>query len=357
MEARKHSLEDALAILSDKPHPLLNMPETKDDEDAEFLDDAALKLKAVDDASESAVEAIGALHIDGKGVSRFFGPSGGSESLLLQAESVEKQRTPHLLRELDTSYLPPEILHCSSAFPFMPPGFSREPIQEMIESFLPPMGRAVALCETFLEHLSWMFHIVSRRQLFEELIPAIYKRSYTVYGLHDLAVLLITLGIGALVDLEQQPYNLEAQHYYRLARAALMLQSVMSEASIVTIKTLHLMSIYNGLSGKESNMEASYGFLDMACQVALMTGMHIDPSMWGFRGQQAYDRRIYFWNLCVAMLWQVSHTCYQVMRHVLNQAESCNWPAAIHFVTVHRLSNPHRGGRGYVRGRGSPYWA
>jgi hypothetical protein len=29
------------------------------------------------------------------------------------------------------------------------------------------------------------------------------------------------------------------------------------------------MSIYNGLSGKESNMEASYGFLDMASQVAL----------------------------------------------------------------------------------------
>jgi hypothetical protein len=33
------------------------------------------------------------------------------------------------------------------------------------------------------------------------------------------------------------------------------------------------MSIYNGLSGKESNMEASYGLLDMATQVALRVYM------------------------------------------------------------------------------------
>jgi hypothetical protein len=81
-----------------------------------------------------------------------------------------------------------------------------------------------------------MFHIVSRRQLIDELIPAIYKQVRVSYGPHELAVLLVTLGIGALVDLNLQPYNLEAQHYYRLAQAALSLQSIMTEPSIVTIK-------------------------------------------------------------------------------------------------------------------------
>lgn len=98
------------------------------------------------------------------------------------------------------------------------------------------MERAITLCDTFLEHLSWMFHIVSRQYLVAELIPAIYKRKPTSYGPHDLALLLIVLGVGSLVDLELRPYNLEAQHYYRLAKAALGLQPILTEQSVVTIK-------------------------------------------------------------------------------------------------------------------------
>ncbi|KAJ7865263.1 hypothetical protein B0H13DRAFT_1637161 [Mycena leptocephala] len=306
MEARMHSLEDALAILhatdSDKPHPLLLSFDGEEDDDDPPEDEPTLNLKAVSEEpsqeESTLVDALGSLHIDGEGGSRFFGPSGGAEAQMLP------KAAPFPLRELDPSYLPPEINQFCNSFPFTPPGIPRTSVQEMIETFLPPMERAIILCDTFLEHLSWMFHIVSRRQLIDELIPAIYKQVRVSYGPHELAVLLVTLGIGALVDLNLQPYNLEAQHYYRLAQAALSLQSIMTEPSIVTIKTLHLMSIYNGLSGKESNMEASYGFLDMASQVALRTGLHIDPSMWRFEGQEAYERRVYFWNLLVAVLWQ-----------------------------------------------------
>ncbi|KAJ7507209.1 hypothetical protein B0H11DRAFT_1970739 [Mycena galericulata] len=316
MEARMHSLEDALAILhatdSEHPHPLLLSRELEDADD-QPEEEPTLNLKAVSEErtspqESSLVDAPGSLHIDGEGASRFFGPSGGAESLLLKAKGMEAQLPPQSaplpLRELDPTYLPPEINQFFNAFPFTPSGISRGSAQEMIESFLPPLERAIILCDTFLEHLSWMFHIVSRRQLVDELIPAIYKQARVSYGPHELAVLLITLGIGALVDLNLQPYNLEAQHYYRLAKAALSLQSVFTEPSFVTIKTLHLMSIYNGLSGKESNMEASYGLLDMASQVALRTGLHIDPSMWRFQGREAYERRVYFWNLLVALLWQ-----------------------------------------------------
>jgi hypothetical protein len=38
---------------------------------------------------------------------------------------------------------------------------------------------------------------------------------------------------------------------------------------IVDPQVLHLMSIYNGMSGKESNLEQSYALLDLASQVAL----------------------------------------------------------------------------------------
>lgn len=262
---------------------------------------------------------------------------------------------PFALRELDPSYLPPEINQFFNAFPFAPLGIPRTSVQETIESFLPPMERAIALCETFLEHLSWMFHIVSRRQLIDELIPAIYKQARVTYGPHELAVLLITLGIGALVDLELQPYNLEAQHYYRLARAALSLQSVLTEPSIVTIKVRvfhisfpqfltrpdlafneHLQRFeregvkYGGVVrvsgyGKPGCVEGIYRFLFqirtpadlndrpdcvrdiLELSYRLLTKTDIDPSMWRFEGREAYERRIYFWNLLLAVLWQVSY--------------------------------------------------
>jgi len=168
-------------------------------------------------------------------------------------------------------------------------------IKSSIESLLPPIERAISLCDTFLEHLSWMFHIVSRKQIVDELIPIVYKQKDSPYGPHDLALVLIVCGIGALVDLSLEPYNLEAQHYYQLSRAAVVLQSVMVQPAMVTIKVryrctillvlnetsananenysfsqvLHLMSIYNGMSGQESNLEQSYALLTLADQVAL----------------------------------------------------------------------------------------
>ncbi|EDR10520.1 uncharacterized protein LACBIDRAFT_317008 [Laccaria bicolor S238N-H82] len=292
LEARMRSLEDALAIMhtseTDRPHPLL-VPTNDQDEEVESI------LKPVPE--EQTEPFLGTLFLDPHGGSRFFGASGGSESLLQTSKSI-------VLQDLDLSYLPPEIKQCYQSFPFTPPNVIAAPIQETIESFLPGMERAIALCDNFLEQLSWMFHIVSRQLCVNELIPTIYKQNAKPYGPHDLALLLIVLGIGCLVDLKLRPFNLEAQHYYQLARATLALQSVLAERSVVTIKVLHLMSIYNGMSGKESNLEQSYVFLDLAGQVALQIGFHVDPVIWGLKGREAYDRRVYFWNLMSAVLWQ-----------------------------------------------------
>lgn len=302
LEARIHSLEDAIAIVHDSndPHPLLTSGIEEEEEEP------ASKPVVEEAPTSTLVDALGVLHVDGHGTARFFGPSGRSESLLLKAKDLET-RSPSAPRppfeELDSSYLPTEIYQCYRAFPFTPPGVEPHFVQSMIETFLPPIDRAIILCNTLLEHLSWMFHIVSRQQMVNEMIPAVYKRTQP-YGPHDLALLLIVLGVGALVDLASHPYSLEAQHYYYLARAAVTLQPVLGQQSVVTVKVIHLMSIYNGMSGKESNLEQSYILLDLAAQVALRIGLHVDPSQWGFEGKEAYDRRVYFWNLMSPVLWQ-----------------------------------------------------
>ncbi|KAF9557805.1 hypothetical protein CPC08DRAFT_668314 [Agrocybe pediades] len=305
LEARMHSLEDALAIVqsseSNQPHPLLTPTEERK------FNAASKETSGETDKPTSLTDATGMLWMDRKGSSLFYGPSGGSESLLMLSNlsaAPEPNTAGPVLTELDPSYLSPEVNQCYQAFPFTPPNVVTSSVQDTIESFLPSIDRAINLCDTFLEHLSWMFHIVSRHKLVDELIPIIYKQRNASYGPHDLALLLIVLGIGCLVDLDLPPYNLEAQHYYRLSRATLALQPVLGAQSVVTIKVLHLMSVYNGMSGKESNLEQSYILLDLAGQVALRIGLHMDPSMWKFEGREAYDRRVYFWNLVAGVLWQ-----------------------------------------------------
>ncbi|KAF7974586.1 hypothetical protein HWV62_11856 [Athelia sp. TMB] len=318
MEERMHALEDALAIVQAQSpkagaHPLLKTPFSLDDDDEfdyepEFdydmsggeigiglrersigrrerkrgSRDMSAGRAGVDRDQDGGVgglaDAFGGLHMEGDhGASRFFGPSGGSESLLLKAKEIaesEPLKQPPSSLPLpadDTSYLPRPIQLFYAAFPLTPP-LPPAPVQSLIESFLPPLPRATQLCETLLANLTWMFSIVSHRHLVGDLIPAIYlspDSAPRIYGAHDLALLLIALGIGALVDLGERPYTEEARHYYRLARAALGLESILDKRSVTTVKALHLMSVYNGMSGEEGNLEHCYSLLNMAGEVAL----------------------------------------------------------------------------------------
>jgi len=77
LEARLHSLEDALAIVngseSDRPHPLLSGG-------GEPEENTTRKASSEDKDRESSLpDAMGMLWMDNRGSSLFYGPSGGSE--------------------------------------------------------------------------------------------------------------------------------------------------------------------------------------------------------------------------------------------------------------------------------------
>ncbi|KII91821.1 hypothetical protein PLICRDRAFT_38677 [Plicaturopsis crispa FD-325 SS-3] len=314
LEERMHSLEDALAILNsdtpgaEHPHPLLAS--------SRALDDNGVEEEKDDDGSEpessALMDALGALHITDEGRGRFYGPSGGSESLLLEANTspTSSIRTRPTLLDLDPSYLPEEINRYFRAFPFTPQGPSSTSVQTMIEAWLPPIARATQLCDFFLENTAWMTQILTRRHLISELLPTVYSESadrtrvQRSFGPHDLSMFLGVIAIGALVDPELPPYNEEAQHYHRLSRAAFCIQNPVLRQSLSTVKALHLMSIYNGMSGKELNLDYAYSLLNFACEIAHKIGLHLDPSVWGITGREAYDRRAYLHNLVSADMWQ-----------------------------------------------------
>jgi hypothetical protein len=148
-------------------------------------------------------------------------------------------------------------------------------IQDLILSHLPPWERAISLCETYFEQVSWIFRGVTRLQLMDDMLPVIYRKCGPSPGEdysspHDLALLFLVFAIGALV--QPEPSNAEGEHFQQIARAALVLQPVLEKPSIVTIQALHLMSIYNAMSGSdlksETSMEITWSLITLASQLS-----------------------------------------------------------------------------------------
>ncbi|KAI0766122.1 fungal-specific transcription factor domain-containing protein [Trametes elegans] len=325
MSERIHQLEDALALLqakcSNESHPLLSDGKTKG-RDLVDDDDDYITQDPVGAPSPDVVSAFGMLSVSDHGVSRFFGPTGGTEYLLFSDSDAPSSpsngsRSPESVRGSKTPPLPGEITRFSNAFPFTPMG-PPSSVMELIESHLPPYERACQLAESYFTHAAWLFRGVPRRQLFDEMIPHFYKSpppedasppSSEYNSPHDLALLLLCFAIGALVDLKQQPYNSEAEHYSQLAQAALALQSVLANPTLVTIQALHLHSVYvamvgNEPGGIEGNMEFSWALVSLAGQLSHTIGLHRDSQRFGFSSDLVERRRVTFWDLFVADAWQ-----------------------------------------------------
>lgn len=123
--------------------------------------------------------------------------------------------------------------------------------------------------------MSWMLQLITFQQFAKELLPSIYASDPSdrrirrcICGPHDLALFFGVCALGALVDLNLPPYNTEAQIYYVLCRSALALDPLLERASLATVKTMHIVSLYNGMSGKESNMSNTYTVLNLASRLA-----------------------------------------------------------------------------------------
>ncbi len=149
-----------------------------------------------------------------------------------------------------------------------------EDVQDMIRTHLPPWERAQSLGETYFEQVAWIFRGVTRQQLIDDMLPAIYRKqpSEEFGGPHDLSLIFMIFAIGALVENEPSSESAHAEHYHQLSRAAISLQPVLEKPSIVTIQCLHLMSIYNAMSGSdttsEPSMEMTWSLITLAAHLS-----------------------------------------------------------------------------------------
>ncbi|KAL0954257.1 hypothetical protein HGRIS_005385 [Hohenbuehelia grisea] len=318
LSARIRQLEDALADLqarhSKDPHPLLHedlLAATDDENDGTTLGDEPMGA-----APPEVIDAFGTLSISDHGISRFFGPTGGSESLLLANSnpSTASPASPGSPSHRTSTPLSTELSHFSRSFPFTPLGTSID-VQASVEKHLPPWERANSLCNTYFDQAGWLFRGVTKEQLLDEMLPAIYHKSTMPYamtddyaGPHDLSLLFTVMAVGSLV--ESEPIAGEAEHFHQLSQIAICLQPVLEKPSIVTIQTLHLMSIYTAMSGtdltSETSMEMSWSLIYLATQ--LSQTVHRDSARWGLSPTLVQRRRILFWDLFVADAWTSLNT-------------------------------------------------
>lgn len=174
-------------------------------------------------------------------------------------------------------------------WPFAPINYPRMDLQALIESQLPSYERATSLCEAFLQNLGWFVGPITRTQVMEELLPAVYKRrghrfvtKRTTHNVnvHDLALLLSVFACGAAGDLTQEPDNKEGQIYNHLCRSTLGLGSVLKKSSLSSIQAMLLLGVYNLYSGCGYDLEESWKILSFAMSSAASVSQCYVVSGW-----------------------------------------------------------------------------
>lgn len=147
--------------------------------------------------------------------------------------------------------MPAGLSELIGMWPFSQDAASRDNIYNAIESQLPTFERASALCEAYLQNLSWFNLSISRAHLMEELLPLVYHHKLRLNGsvnkvdVRDLALLFAVFACGAAGDLTLKANNNEGCQYYYLARATMGLGSGLCRGCLQALLTISLLGLYH----------------------------------------------------------------------------------------------------------------
>lgn len=84
-----------------------------------------------------------------------------------------------------------------------------------------------------------------------------------------LSVMFMVLAIGSLMDTRLPSYNIEAEKYHQLARAALFQNHVFDEPTLGAVQALYLMSFYLFFSDRHGTSGGSrWAIMGMAVKLA-----------------------------------------------------------------------------------------
>ncbi|KAH8116341.1 fungal-specific transcription factor domain-containing protein [Phellopilus nigrolimitatus] len=309
---RIRELEDALreshSHMSNQSHPLLSeeLLRLKAPLQRETNEPTSNGVK--EELSADVVDSFGSLSITHSGKTKFYGHTANSWNEDPEEESED--RTFDL-----EQVLPQDILALGSAFPTSP---TNSPITNTNDRFnnlvgyLPDVSKATELRDIYYQRAAWMYNPISRQQFEEEVFPHFFNNDFAPpsppsdsASSHRLALMFIVLAIGTLMDPNQAPYNLEAEKYHQLARAALFKSSIFDDPTLHAVQALFLMSYYLFLADRHGTGSGSrWIIMGFAVKLAQSIGLHRDSTRWKMEAPETQSRRETFWELYTYDSWQ-----------------------------------------------------
>ncbi|KAJ3811178.1 hypothetical protein F5876DRAFT_40182 [Lentinula aff. lateritia] len=248
-------------------------------------------------------DALGTLTLDKRGDARYLGRSAGLESLLedgpelpeIEDEEDEDDHFPAASEEI--SQLPkyfPFASDCSWDV-----GLSLQ----LILSYLPPKERAWTLAEIFIEHSPLQIKVVSREELFDELLTPIYQYASVMdfagqqcpLSPTRLALLFICFAHGSMADIGIPMYCAESEDFLRLSRISLSLHPIISSPDLASVQALTLIGMFHDTGGRSYNIEAAWSFLTIASK--LSQSVNRESPKWGLDKKTLHRRRTIFWEI------------------------------------------------------------
>ncbi|KAJ7636040.1 fungal-specific transcription factor domain-containing protein [Mycena polygramma] len=315
---RVRELEDALRTshshLSNEQHPLLSeellrIKAPLQREVPAFRNQPSGAAIKEEEHNPDVVDAFGSLSISLSGGAKYFGTTANSWYFLQNETAEEDEPEDDLLTRLQ-NVLPAHILTRAAAFPISPvapPTHENDSLRGLFW-YLPPGIKAAALRDIYFTHAAWMYAPISPEGFETEVYSQFYDPNAAPATdqpllAHRLALMFIVLAIGSLMDTREAAYNLEAEKYHQLARAALFLHSFFDQPTINAVQALFLMAYYLFLADRHgTGSGARWAIMGIAVKVA--QSVHRDSGRWKVDPIETQRRRELFWELFTYDSWQ-----------------------------------------------------
>ncbi|KAH0586545.1 hypothetical protein H2248_007770 [Termitomyces sp. 'cryptogamus'] len=192
--------------------------------------------------------------------------------------------------------VPPDILQLSSTFPF--PWSVDLRIRKRIREALPPRHEALTMCEAARNNALWQYHLDASETFLQNLLHHCYSVPIEELSPRRLALLLMILSIGSLVDLSRPLGSLYGEAYHHLARASVCEIPLMEEPDFDVLHCLFFMIWWHLIfSDNKKAIGYAWNLMGFVAKLAQGLGLHRDNLRRRGIPEEDEKRRAVFWEL------------------------------------------------------------
>ncbi|OCF78411.1 hypothetical protein I204_00351 [Kwoniella mangroviensis CBS 8886] len=296
LHKRIAALEEALKVATSSRHPLLEDSLYANRKEVKNRSPPPQSTTSTSQASPDTLPSVSHLTLgDDPHTSRYYG---AASSVYFSKHYLPPSSQAHSSSPAGSS-MQYDFASPSDFTDLFPP-YSQIPrldMKQIISNFLPPPEIAVPIAEIYYQTFGWFTNIVQRHVWDEYLFPHIYRDPSAIepgpVKPQWLALSLLILATGALMDLSRPPYNDLARNCFNGARACLLLDS---SHSMTYVQCIFLYGLYLMNGGTDtSGGDTFWPLLRMGMAICEAIGLHRDGSHWNLH--TALERRIVFWEI------------------------------------------------------------